>query len=73
MVTKRYIKKAYILEAICDKCGSKMESEGVVYCTLPEQYPYRCTNPNCDGRVTFWAHEVPGKIHYEFEEDNENV
>ena len=24
MVTKRYVKKAYILEAICDKCGSKL-------------------------------------------------
>ena len=69
MVTKRYVKKAYILEAICDKCGSKMESTGMVYSTYPEQYPYRCTNENCDGHATFFAHECPGKLLYEFEDE----
>lgn len=73
MVTKKYIKRAYILEARCDKCGSVMVSTGVVYCTDPEQYPFHCSNINCDGCATFWAHEVPGKIHYEFEEDTEDV
>ena len=74
MVTKRYVKKAYILEAICDKCGSKMESTGMVYSTYPEQYPYRCTNENCDGRATFFAHKCPGKLLYEFEDEaSENV
>lgn len=71
MISKRYVKKAYILEAICDKCGSKMESTGMVYSTYPEQYPYRCTNENCDGHATFFAHERPGKLCYEFE-DEEN-
>lgn len=70
MLCKKYVKKAYILEAFCDKCGSKMESAGMVYSTYPEQYPYRCTNKDCDGHATFWAHEVPGKLHYEFEEEN---
>ncbi len=73
MVTKRYVKKAYILEAYCDKCGSKMESTGMVYSTYPKRYPYRCSNPECDGQAIFWAHEVPGKLQYEFEEGNENV
>lgn len=73
MVTKRYVKKAYVLEAFCDKCGSKMVSTGIVYSTYPELYPFRCSNSECDGRATFQAHEVPGKILYEFEEDNENV
>lgn len=72
MLAKKYIKKAYILEAYCDKCGSKMESTGMVYNTLPEQYLFRCSNQNCDEYTTFWPHAVPGKIHYEFEED-ENV
>ena len=74
MVIKRYVKKAYILEAICDKCGSKMESTGMVYSTFPEQYPYACTNKDCDGHYTFWAHERPGKLLYEFEDEvEENV
>ena len=68
MVTKRYVKKAYILEAYCDKCGSEMISSGVVYDTYPEQYPYHCSNPNCDGRAVFAAHECPGQLQYEFEE-----
>lgn len=68
MVTKRYVKKAYILEAYCDKCGSEMISSGIVYDTYPEQYPYHCSNPNCDGRAVFAAHECPGQLQYEFEE-----
>lgn len=68
MVTKRYVKKAYILEAYCDKCGSEMISSEVVYDTYPEQYPYHCSNPNCDGRAVFTAHERPGQLQYEFEE-----
>ena len=73
MLRKRKIKAIYMLEAYCNKCGSPMVSTGMVYSTYPEQYPFRCSNSECDGRATFWAHEVPGKIQYEFEEDNENV
>lgn len=73
MLRKRKIKAIYILEAYCDKCGSPMESTGMVYSTFPEQYPYACTNKDCDGRCTFWAYERPGKFEYEFEEDDENV
>lgn len=61
MVTKRYVKKAYILEAICDKCGNKMGSTGMVF-TYPEQYPYHCTNKNCDGYCTL-------QVRYEFEDE----
>lgn len=70
MIMKRkYIKRAYIEEAYCDKCGSVMESTGEVLCSYPAQYPYRCTNKDCDGRATFWATNLPGTIKYEFEED----
>lgn len=73
MLRKRKIKAIYQLEAYCNKCGSPMVSTGMVYSTFPEQYPYACTNKECDGRETFLAHERPGKFEYEFEEDDENV
>jgi hypothetical protein len=69
MLRKRKIKAIYMLEAYCNKCGSPMVSTGMVYSTYPEQYPYACTNKECDGHETFWAYERPGKFEYEFEED----
>lgn len=59
----------YIEEAYCDKCGTIMESTGVCLTSYPAQYPYRCTNPDCDGQETFWEGQLPGKLHYEFEEE----
>lgn len=73
MLRKRKVKAIYLTEAYCDKCGSPMESTGVVLTTYPAQYPYVCTNKECDGRAVFWANECPGKLEYEFEEDEENV
>ena len=73
MITKKYIKKAYILEAFCDKCGSPMIDDGIVYDTFPETYPYHCTNPNCNGKASFFAHECPGKLIYEFEDETESL
>lgn len=72
MLKKRYIKRMYIEEAICDKCGSKMEPAGIVLMSYPAQYPYECSNPACNGSETFRDGKRPGELRYEFE-DEENV
>ena len=72
MLKKKYVKRIYIEEAICDKCGSRMDHTGIVLTSYPAQYPYNCTNPNCDGHKTFWGENRPGILKYEFE-DEENV
>lgn len=72
MIKKKYVKRAYVEEAYCDKCGAIMCHTGIVLTSYPAQYPFECTNPDCDGRTTFWENEVPGVLRYEFEED-ENV
>ena len=33
----------------CDKCGTEMQSYGMVYTTFPAQYPYIC--PLCDNKT----------------------
>ena len=40
MLKKRYIKRMYIEEAICDKCGAQLKPTGFVLTTYPEQFPY---------------------------------
>lgn len=70
LMRRKYVKRAYIEEAYCDKCGSKMEHTGEVLCSHPAQYPYRCTNKDCDGFARFWATNRPGVLKYEFEEEN---
>ena len=72
MLKKKYIKRMYIEEAICDKCGSRMDHTGMVLASWPAQYPYICSNPECDGRATFYSHNQPGILRYEYE-DEENV
>lgn len=72
MLKKRYIKRMYIEEAICDKCGSRMDHTGMVLSSWPAQYPYICSNPECDGRATFYSHNQPGILRYEYE-DEDNV
>ena len=69
MLKKRYIKQAYIEEAYCDKCGAIMCHTGIVLTSYPCQYPFKCTNPDCDGHTTFYKDEVPGVLRYEFEEE----
>ena len=71
MLKKKYIKRVYIEEAYCDKCGAIMRHTGVILNSYPAQYPFECTNKDCDGRQTFWEGEVPGVLKYEFEEDND--
>ena len=73
MLKRKYIKRAYIDQAYCDKCGALMRHTGVVLTSFPAQYPFECSNPECDGRTTFWEGEVPGVLKYEFEEEEGNV
>ena len=71
MLKKRYIKRMYIEEAICDKCGAQLKPTWFVLTTYPEQYPYECSNPDCDGHQTFYGSECPGRIKYEFEDEED--
>ena len=73
MLKKKYIKRAYVEEAYCDKCGAIMRHNGVVLTSYPCKHPFECTNPKCDGYVFFYEDEVPGVLRYEFEEDEEHV
>lgn len=69
---KRYkIKNIYTTRAFCDKCGGKLIPTGIYLTIYPAQYPYKCENPDCDGHETFWEHELPGKLEYEFEEEED--
>ena len=70
MLKKRYVKRMYIEVAICDKCGAELRPTGICLNTFPARYPYECSNPKCDGHETFFEDELPGKIQYEFEEDD---
>ena len=71
MLKKRYIKRMYIEEAICDKCGAQLKPTGFVLTSYPEQFPYKCSNPDCDGHQTFYGSECPGRIKYEFEDEED--
>lgn len=70
MLKKKYIKRLYVEEAICNKCGSVMEPTSAVLMSYPEQYPYVC--PKCGWQEDYLGCERPGAIRYEFE-DEENV
>ena len=69
---KRYkVRNIYTTRAICDKCGGELIPTGICLTTYPTQYPYKCENSNCDGYATFWESELPGKLEYEFEEEED--
>lgn len=71
MIKKKYIKRAYIEEVICDKCGHLMHPTGYIYLTSPPKYPYICSNEKCLFTTTVSVN--PESIKYEFEDDvNEN-
>lgn len=70
MLKKRYIKKAYINVAYCDKCGGPMVSAGFACLTSPPKFPYKCSNPSCDFVEIFEEYEQPGVIQYEYEVEN---
>lgn len=71
MLRRKYIKRMYIEEVYCDKCGSPMQPTGMVLMSWPEQFPYACTNPDCDGTATFFGSDRPGGLKFEFEEENQ--
>ena len=76
MLRKKYIKRAYIVEAVCDRCGAPLVSTGRAYLTDPMKYPYICSNRSncgCYDEIVFYEQDRPGQIKYEFEEDDENV
>ena len=73
MLKRKYVKRAYIEQAYCDKCGAPMRHTGIVLTSYPAQYPFECSNPECDERMTFWENEVPGVLKYELEEEEETV
>lgn len=48
---KRQIKYKVVQRLYCDKCGTEMESTGIVYTSYPPSYPHVC--PKCgEGKVT---------------------
>lgn len=71
MIKRKYVKRMYIEEAYCDKCGALMRHTGVVLTSYPAQYPYNCTNPDCDGHAIFRGDNKPGSIKYEFEDEED--
>lgn len=73
MLKKKYIKRMYMEVAYCDKCGAELRPTGVCLTTYPAKYPYQCSNPECDGIETFWEYDLPGKLKYEFEEEEKDV
>lgn len=73
MIKKRYIKRAYMIEAFCDRCGAPLRSTGRAYLTNPMKYPYVCSNANecgCFDEIIFYENDKPGTICYEFYEDD---
>ena len=57
MIKRKYIKKLYIEEAYCDKCGSKLVPDTYILMSNPPQYPYICSK--CDERYIFKENEKP--------------
>lgn len=71
MIVKRKIIAAYMKQAVCNKCGAEMRHTGSVLLSSPAQYPYNCTNKNCDGHTIFWETNLPNQLRYEFEEEED--
>lgn len=69
MIKKYKVKNIYITKVFCDKCGEELIPTGMCFTTYPAQYPFKCKNPNCDGRTTLLEHELPGKLEYDLEEE----
>ena len=65
MRKRRYIKRAYIEEIYCDKCGSKMAaSSNIMY---PITYTFVCTNQDCCEKTLVPEYELP-IVRYEFDD-----
>ena len=53
LLKKKYVKRLYIEEAYCDKCGAKLEFTGMTYLSFPPQYQYKCSNKDCYYTINF--------------------
>ena len=73
MIKKRYIKRAYVEEVYCDKCGAEMRHTGMILTCYPALYPFECINPNCSEELILQEDKLPGILRYEFEEEENNV
>lgn len=69
MIKKKYVKRLYIEEAYCEKCGAKLEYTGMAYLSFPAQYKYICSNKECDYTINFNQDNKPGTLRFEYEED----
>ena len=65
MIKKKYVKRAYVEELCCDKCGRLMVENPVVLTSYPPQYEYFCEVCNTYMRTT---HRY-GELKFEFEEE----
>ena len=66
MLKKSYVRRAYVEVMVCDKCGSLMAPTKQISMSYPFQWPYKCSNEECD--FTAISNELVGQIKYEFEE-----
>ena len=69
MLKKIKVKAIYMYKGICDKCGGELVPTGICLDYFPSQYSYRCIN--CESRELFSQLNLPGKIEYELEEEED--
>ena len=71
MIKRKYIKRMYIEEAYCDKCGTELVPCDYILMSSPPQFPYKCSK--CDKRYTFEEKDKPHTLRYEFEEEEKST
>lgn len=64
MQHKKHTKITRIDYVYCKLCGSKMECTGEDLCFHSQQYPYHCTNIECDGYIIFSQYAPICHINY---------
>ena len=69
LLKKKYVKRLYIEEAYCEKCGAKLKFTGMTYLSFPPQYKYDCSNKNCDYTINFSQDNKPDTLRFEYEEE----
>lgn len=68
MIKRKYITKAYINTAYCDKCGAEMAPTGIATLVFPPAYEYKCKS--CDFTKIFKEKDKIGQLIYEFKDEN---
>lgn len=69
LLKKKYVKRLYIEEAYCEKCGAKLEFTGMTLLSFPPQYQYKCSNKDCDYTINFSQENKPDTLRFEYEEE----